>query len=1588
MGHFYMHDETLDIKTIGMEGLETKPHGSRGQGRSNPPSKASNNGNGDRKGRGRRNKKQTPQVSAHAGKSTKEKSARGDTFVDAEEETDEDSILDLEAAKIAALRNMHDFTGVGLPESQPGNLLDSKVEAAARRPSVTAQSKDLPAGLKVHMKCHDRAAAPFVSSSAVFPDSTPAVQLHLSEDDASPAVHIVGTCELMCPALERELRERKNDIELFERRDPASRNSSDSTLCVKKYTRIVDNVTPDMVRTRDALGRTVSHLYGLLDNRPEIPFMLKSKFLWDRLRSVRQDLSLQAITDSFAMRLLEQMARFAILSEHELCEETATVSNPDGHNSHLNVEQLAKTLTSLRHMYDDHAQRGIPAAETGGEAEMFSYQLLLRIDSHGRYNVERREMLNDLRSARSNILMSPDVQLALAANRAYHANNIVEFFRLVKDASYLQACLLHKYFTRIRSRVLETINSTFGKQAMPLNEVAQLLHADIVQTEALAKHHGLNVVKKSGRQPGSSCDERKFLLIREAGFIEPVDDFPILRSKFVDDKRATSYLMEIAPQDRAKIMKLPSTNSFSVKPWNNDGHRSHTSTEKRVTLKSEAACSTYSVDPVKSEGTQRKRTALSAGKETETHHLSFLASVRARQHAAELEAEKLREKIAEKELKMRKQKQAKTSDQVSVAPMKVEESLSNRQKASTRPSDDIFRFEVKTFVPTGTQVAGSNSSNASLAVHQNAPSMEKSCDLSQHSDQHFKSVTCKPPAPRGEVEVLHSGTSALVTSSQSWSDEPKTQSARFGESLTSGHSKRLSEISGGEMMTPTKELTTNRVMSNDSTMVHDVDKLAVIGGFVPADGRREAPQHFEAARAKAAECEAIKRAKRIAKCRLAILRFTFARWWAHSRKQAYERHEKKISISRANSTPVPGIMAHRLHPSVPLIECSTSASRCHISTSLRRLKSELSRGESLPWGHPLDLPQIFLDVLNAKGDVLRACGQISQWKLLVCCGEEMESMRFDHHNKSKNTRRSLLSNWLRAKLSRGGGKMLPPTLRQGCDDKGEILSCYSSRLSGTFGTTVPDVMMEEINTTCQGEDVSSPSTLLICVRDVSSTPAFQETTRAEDRGKPFSHASAAVFLVNMCTQNMNEQPISRDSQSCLPEDEVARLTMFVSSLSMEVDLKSRDKVFPFVVLVAAPEQHADSSKIVLSVKETVLTAQKKRACSIDIITLVEVLRIPQQVDQGAELLSASTQWNKALEEGLRWATTYSPPIVLFQMLHLQNELDHTLSYIMSQSETTPDECVSKFNQAVAHVQQLISRRIQPFGASQETTSSEVAAEFLDMDTMHDLRVTASTHDDVFLSILSGAKLPPFPGAEEREAKLDSSELCCSAKPIKWSERVHRYLTMLNPGVMPPPGAVGALFAKAGYDDASLLDNLDCNRHNLWTAIFREIFAYRLADVGNAQQNSGAGPVYITPQSLPQALQMPVSELSRSVLLPVTLSPSILPHRTDVCLRGTFVNFDDAQRAGLPLRMPRGEKRKRIGEHDSQFGTLTNNVFDRRTQLSQAQKEDEVFESWLTAAASISTSDIFLGHEFESENDIAARLRKVSNRELSIDISHQ
>ncbi|EFN51760.1 hypothetical protein CHLNCDRAFT_54836 [Chlorella variabilis] len=107
---------------------------------------------------------------------------------------------------------------------------------------------------------------------------------------------IVGTCEEMCPAVERERRSRLSDIQIFERLDLENSGLTSAELAVKRF-----------ARTDARLG-------------------LIHKFLWDRYRSVRQDLYIQGMDDEFSVNIFEEVVRFHLLSEHELCEEEASSS--------------------------------------------------------------------------------------------------------------------------------------------------------------------------------------------------------------------------------------------------------------------------------------------------------------------------------------------------------------------------------------------------------------------------------------------------------------------------------------------------------------------------------------------------------------------------------------------------------------------------------------------------------------------------------------------------------------------------------------------------------------------------------------------------------------------------------------------------------------------------------------------------------------------------------------------------------------------------------------------------------------------------------------------------------------------------------------------------------------------------------------------------------------------------------------------------------------------------------------------------------------------------------------------------------------
>lgn len=90
-------------------------------------------------------------------------------------------------------------------------------------------------------------------------------QRDAGEDTMLAKKAIVGTCEDMCPAAERERRQNMSDIQIFERVYPDNMNVTSAELAVKRFARTVDDPHPSDFRTRGALQRTMIYLRSLLD---------------------------------------------------------------------------------------------------------------------------------------------------------------------------------------------------------------------------------------------------------------------------------------------------------------------------------------------------------------------------------------------------------------------------------------------------------------------------------------------------------------------------------------------------------------------------------------------------------------------------------------------------------------------------------------------------------------------------------------------------------------------------------------------------------------------------------------------------------------------------------------------------------------------------------------------------------------------------------------------------------------------------------------------------------------------------------------------------------------------------------------------------------------------------------------------------------------------------------------------------------------------------------------------------------------------------------------------------------------------------
>lgn len=308
-----------------------------------------------------------------------------------------------------------------------------------------------------------------------------------------------GTCPDMCPEKERLMRESQRQVAPYEQLEANEYRINHAT-AVKQYSRSSadqEEPMPHDLRPVRSLKMTMSYLlHELVDLCEQEGANLAEwyHFLWDRTRGIRKDITQQELCCKESVELIEQCARFHIVCSERLCAEDASVFDKK-----INSENLTKCLQTLKYMYHDLRVKGITCEN---ESEFRAYVVLL--------NLNNGNFLYDWQQLPKPVQNSPEIQFALKVYFSLDSNNYYKFFQLVRETTYLNACILLRYFNQVRLRALSVMVKAYCRTtstAFPLYELMDILgFEDENEAVYFCEQAGLNL----------SNDEMYILLNRQS----------------------------------------------------------------------------------------------------------------------------------------------------------------------------------------------------------------------------------------------------------------------------------------------------------------------------------------------------------------------------------------------------------------------------------------------------------------------------------------------------------------------------------------------------------------------------------------------------------------------------------------------------------------------------------------------------------------------------------------------------------------------------------------------------------------------------------------------------------------------------------------------------------------------------------------------------------------------------------------------------------------------------------------------------------------------------------------------------------------
>lgn len=293
----------------------------------------------------------------------------------------------------------------------------------------------------------------------------------------------------MCPLSEVRLRERENLLHPFEVAENHSSRSPKANIkrCVKEYRRPTvgkEDVDPSEVRPPEVLVKTVDYLIDRIATQ-ECQWSEIYDFLFDRLRSVRQDLVMQDVHGTETINILERAVRFHIYSDYRLCREHIAVFDEK-----INSQHTQECLKRLIKLYNENDNISWP-----NQVEIEITYLL--------FNLGDLDALKHYYTLDHRLRHNKELKQAYRMSWAYLHNNWVSVFReLRKLKSPVYLCAVHRHFPFIQRNALYTMNTAYSSKNLkfPLEKLRELMFLNTeTETQNVCQQFGIAIEGTSAK---------------------------------------------------------------------------------------------------------------------------------------------------------------------------------------------------------------------------------------------------------------------------------------------------------------------------------------------------------------------------------------------------------------------------------------------------------------------------------------------------------------------------------------------------------------------------------------------------------------------------------------------------------------------------------------------------------------------------------------------------------------------------------------------------------------------------------------------------------------------------------------------------------------------------------------------------------------------------------------------------------------------------------------------------------------------------------------------------------------------------------